>query len=71
MILTTYLISTILKNLAMSLILFWALYKFYKQLKQIGLKFTVGRCNLCIHIGAFGLPVISGCIYIICITKFN
>ena len=55
----------------MSLILFRALYQFYKQLKDIGLQFNIEKCNLVAHVGAFGLPVISGCIYIVCILKFN
>ena len=55
----------------MSTILFVSLYKFYVGLKTIGLPFKVGKCNLCTHIGAFGLPLVASLIYSICIIEFN
>lgn len=70
-ILTTYMILTIIKNMIISLILFVSLYKFYAQLKTIGLQFKVGKCNLFLHIFAFGMPVVSGIIYLTCIFYFN
>ena len=70
-ILTVYLIFTILKNILLSSILFYCLYKFYQGLRQIGLKFQPKRCILSVHIFAFGLPIVAGLIYIVCIVKFN
>ena len=55
----------------MSVILFFSLYKFYKGLKRIGLKFSNKSCNLAMHIAAFGLPIIAGFVYIIFIFRFN
>ena len=70
-ILTIYLLLIICKNIAMSLILFLSLYRFYKGLKRIGLKFSNKNCNLAMHITAFGLPVIAGFVYIFFIFHFN
>lgn len=70
-ILTSFMILTIIKNIIVSLILFVSLYKFYAQLKTIGLQFKVGKCNLFLHLFAFGMPVISGIIYLTLIFYFN
>lgn len=64
-------IAAILKNIFISCILFVSLYQFYSGLKKIGLQFKVGKCNLALHIFAFGMPVISGLIFLICIITFN
>lgn len=69
--LTVYLLITIMKNIAMSLILFLSLWNFYKGLLKIGLKFRIERCILAIHIIAFSLPIMSGLVYIACIFAFN
>lgn len=55
----------------MSALLFYSLWQFYKGLKQIGVEFKVERCILAAHILAFGLPIVSGMIYIFCILRFN
>ena len=69
--LTSYLFITIGKNILMSLILFISLWKFYKGLVKIGLKFRIERCILAVHIIAFTLPIMSGLVYIACILAFN
>ena len=66
-----YILIIIAKNIAMSLILFLSLYRFYKGLKRIGLKFSNKSCNLAMHITAFGLPIIAGFVYIFFIFHFN
>ena len=70
-ILTLYLLISITKNIAMSLILFLSLWKFYKGLLKIGLKFRIERCILAAHIIAFSLPIMSGLVYICCIFAFD
>ena len=70
-ILTSFLCVGIVKNTCMSTILFVSLYKFYAGLKKIGLDFKLEKCNLALHIGAFGIPIIAGLVYIICIIEFN
>ena len=66
-----FLVFTILKNIIMSIILFYCLYRFYVELKRIGLKFTAKKCILTVHILAFGVPIISGVIYLILIANYN
>ena len=70
-IITSFLLSAIAKNASMSFILFTSLYKFYTQLKKINLSFEVNKCNLAVHVIAFGLPIIAGIFYLFCIIWFN
>ena len=70
-ILTAYLLITIAKNVSMSFILYISLFKFYNGLVSINLKFSVKKCILAIHIVAFGLPIVSGMIYIAFIFRFS
>ena len=70
-VISAYLIITICKNILMSTILFISLWKFYQGLVKIGLKFTIEKCVLAMHIIAFSLPIFSGFFYIVCMIKFN
>ena len=69
--LTAYLSWAIVKNISMSGILFVSLYKFYRALLTLSAQFKIDKCNLFVHIMAFGFPIVSGIIYVICIFRFN
>ena len=66
-----FLFCSIFKNFLMSTILFYSLYSFYTSLRKINLKFEIDKCILTIHIMAFGMPDIAGCIYVVFILKFG
>jgi hypothetical protein len=70
-VLTAFLVCSILKNILMSTILFFSLYRFYTGLRKINLRFEIDKCTLTIHIVAFGMPTIAGFLYVFFIFKFN
>lgn len=70
-ILTIYLLLTIAKNVFISSLLFYSLYRFYSGLRQINLQFEIEKTILAIHIAAFGTPIISGFGFVICIIVLN